>query len=151
MSSFNLVGNDTISINSRNLADFADGKIGSVTFPNKIASIKTGKNGNSIIAQDTQGFNGELELRMMMGSADDIFLTNLLALQQANLTTFVMMSGQLVKNVGDGSGNLVQNVYQLQGGTFSHIPEVESDVAGNTDQGVVVWKLQFTFTQRTLT
>ena len=55
MSTIALSGNDTVVLNNRTFADFADGNVAELTFPNDIANVKTGKNGNSIYGLNETG------------------------------------------------------------------------------------------------
>ena len=48
MSTIALSGSDTIVVNDRVLNDLADQDTAQLEFPNEIAGIKTGKNGNAI-------------------------------------------------------------------------------------------------------
>ena len=43
-----LTGEDTIIINNVPLIDLADGDVGSLTFPNDVMAMSTGKNKNTI-------------------------------------------------------------------------------------------------------
>lgn len=146
-----LTGQDTIQINGRIFNNFADKDVGDLTFPEKIADVKIGKNGNAIFAYNASGLRGELKLRLIRGSADDIFLNNLLAQQQSNFSGFVLMYGEFVKNLGDGAGNQAGDTYVMGGGVFTKIPEVKSNVEGDTDQGVTEWMIDFANNARAIT
>src|SRR5574343_365456 len=106
MSTIALSGNDSVIINNRIFADFADGNVAELTFPNDIATVKTGKDGNSIYGLNETGKQSELKIRLIRGSADDKFLNGLLAQQQQNFAGFPLMIGQFIKKIGDGSGNI---------------------------------------------
>ena len=138
-------------INNRILADFADGDCADLTFPNDIASVKTGKNGNSIYGLNESGKQAELKLRLIRGSADDKFMNNLLAQQQANFAGTNLMIGQFVKKMGDGQGNITSDTYITSGGVFAKQPEAKSNVEGNTDQSVVMYTVRFSNAPRVLT
>ena len=47
MPTVSLTGNDTVIVFDRVFTDFADGDFFTFTYPNELASAKTGKNGNS--------------------------------------------------------------------------------------------------------
>ena len=99
MSAVALSGNDTIIINNQPLADLADGNCIEATFASDIANVKTGKNGNSIYGLNETGKQAEAKVRVLRGSADDKFLNNLLAQQQANFAGTVLLIGQFIKKI----------------------------------------------------
>jgi hypothetical protein len=151
MGSIALSGNDTISINNVVLVGLADGNCVEMTFPNDIANVKTGKNGNSIYGLNESGKQCEVKLRVVRGSGDDKFLNNLLAQQQANFAGTVLMIGQFIKKIGDGSGNITSDTYIMSGGVFTKIPEAKSNVEGETEQSISMYTLKFSNAPRVLT
>lgn len=146
-----LSGNDSLTLNNRIFSDYADGKALDLKFPNPIASAKTGKNGNSLFAQNQTGKRGELTIRLIKGSGDDQYLNGLTTQQQANFPGTVLNQGQYVKQIGDGKGNIAADTYILSGGIITHLIDAESDVEGGTDQNISIWKLTFTNAPRTIT
>ena len=126
MTSFALTGGDTITINLRPLTDLADDDITTVSFPNEIVSVNTGKNRNTVYALNETGNNAEVSLRIIMNSSDDKFLNGLLAAQQADLPSFTLITGSFTKRVGDGNGKVSYNTYPLQGGVFTKLPDVRN-------------------------
>lgn len=151
MSKVALSGNDTITINNRLFADLAEGDVVDLTFPTEIASVKTGKNGNSIYGLNESGKQCECKIRVIRGSADDKFLNNLLAQQQANFAGTLLMIGEFVKKIGDGAGNISNDTYIMSGGIFTKIPEAKSNVEGTPEQSVVIYTLKFSNSPRVLT
>lgn len=150
MSTVSMTGSDTLKINNRIFADFADGDVANMTFPNDVATVKTGKNGNSIYALNASGAQTELVLRIIRGSADDKFLNQLFAQQQNDFASFVLMSGEFTKRVGDGVGNVTSDTYILSGGIFNKAVEVKSNVEGDTEQSLCMWHLKFSNAPRTI-
>lgn len=146
-----LSGNDTVVINNRNFADFADGNIVELTFPSDIAQVKTGKNGNSIYGLNTTGFQCEVKVRLIRGSADDIFMNNLLVQQNNNFAGFPLMIGQFIKKIGDGQGNITSDTYILSGGIFQKQVEATSNVEGDSAQSVAIYMMKFSNSPRALT
>lgn len=151
MSTVALTGSDTVNINNRIFANFADGNIAELSFPNEIANVKTGKNGNSIYGFNATGAQCELKLRIIRGSADDQFLNNLLAQQQANFAGFVLMIGQFVKKLGDGAGNITNDTYIMSGGIFTKQVEAKSNTDGDVEQSVSMYTLKFSNSPRVIT
>lgn len=145
-----LTGNDTITINGRILNDAADGDIGHLTFPNDMMAVKTGKNGNSLYAFNATGKQCELALRLVRGSSDDKFLNQLFALMTNNPPGFALMTGEFIKNIGDGAGNILQDIYTMTGGVVKKAPEVKENMEGDIEQAVTMWTLVFTNAPRTI-
>ena len=133
------------------LNDFADGDIGTIEFPNDISGVKTGKGGNSVFAFNATGLNAKMSIRIIRGSTDDKYIQTRLAEWIKDASLFTLITGELTKKVGDGSGKLTSDKYTLSGGTFQKLPEVKSNVEGDTDQAVVVYNLTFAKVVRTIT
>ncbi len=146
-----LSGADTISINNHIFADLADGNAVELTFPNEIANVKTGKNGNSLYGLNESGRQSELKIRVLRASADDKFLNNLLAQQQNNFSGFPLMIGNFVKKIGDGKGNVTSDTYITSGGVFTKQVEAKMNVEGDTEQSVSIYTMKFSNTPRAIT
>lgn len=144
-------GSDTINLNNRVLADLADGNCVELTFPNDIANVKTGKNGNSIYGLNESGRQCEVKIKVVRGSSDDKFLNALLSAQQANFAGTVLAIGQFIKKIGDGRGNITSDTYVLSGGVFTKQVEGKTNVEGETDQSVSMYTLKFSNAPRAIT
>jgi len=144
-------GADTINLNNRVFTDLADGDAVVLTFPNDIANVKTGKNGNSIYGLNESGKQCEIKLRLIRGSSDDKFLNSLLAQQQSNFSGFVLMIGEFIKKLGDGAGNVASDTYITSGGVFTKQVEAKMNVEGDTDQSVSVYTIKFSNGPRVIT
>lgn len=151
MSTVALSGNDTAVINNRSLVDFADGNVIELTFPNEIAMVKTGKNGNSVYGLNETGKQCEMKMRLIRGSADDKFMNNLLQQQNSNFAGFPLMIGQFIKKVGDGQGNITSDTYITSGGVFTKQVEAKSNVEGDSEQSVAIYTLKFSNAPRAIT
>ena len=136
MSIFSLTGDDSIIINDIPLNDFADGDIGSLSLPNNIFDMQTGKNGNTIFALDESGNNATLTVRVLMSSNDDKRLNGMIP-KSKGFAQSVLATGSVVKQVGDGQGNVSYNTYLLAGGMVQKKPDVKSNVNGDAQQAVV--------------
>jgi len=150
MATQSLTGNDTISIDGIPLIDLGDGDVGSLTYPNELVGVKTGKNGNSIFALNETGDQADLVLRVLRGSKDDKTLNSRLISMKADFSGFVTITGQVIKKVGDGLGNVTNDIYDLSGGVFSKRVETVSNVEGNTDQSLAIYNIKFTNSPRSL-
>lgn len=143
MSETSLTGKDTIIIAGRVLNDFADGDTCKLEYPNDLTVMKTGKNGNTIYAFNYSGLQVTVELRLLLGGSDDNFLNALMSNLIQNPPAFVLMTGEFIKNIGDGLGNITPVSYLLSGGSFKkQIPAMEN-ADGDTNQAIAVYSLQF--------
>tara|TARA_Y100001963_G_scaffold17759_1_gene21929 strand:- start:24526 stop:24981 length:456 start_codon:yes stop_codon:yes gene_type:complete len=145
-----LSGNDTQIINQRVLNDLADGDAVMIEFPNEIATLEKGKNGNTIYALNETGNVCNMTIRVIRGSSDDKYLNNLLLQMKANFAGFVTMSGRFVKKVGDGQGNITNDTYIMSGGIFTNQVAAKSNQAGDTEQSVSIYTLRFSNAPRSL-
>lgn len=151
MATIAMTGSDTIVLNTRVLADLADGDCVELTFPNEIANLKTGKNGNSIYGFNASGKHCDLKIRAIRGSSDDKFLNGLMAQQQNNFAGFPLMIGQFIKKLGDGLGNITSDTYVMSGGVFTKQVDAKENVEGDTEQSVVTYTLKFSNSPRAIT
>lgn len=151
MGSVALSGSDTISLNNHVFADLADGNCVELTFPNDIANVKTGKNGNSIYGLNESGKQCEVKIKVLRASTDDKFLNNLLAQQQNNFAGTVLLIGQFIKKIGDGQGNITSDTYVMSGGVFTKQVEGKTNVEGETDQSIAMYTVKFSNAPRAIT
>lgn len=138
-----LTGDDTVVVAGRVLTNFGDADNASLAFPNELATVKTGKNGNAIFALNEMGRQADVILRLIRASPDDIFLNTLLTEQRLDFAAFVLMTGQFTKRVGDGLGSIAADTYLMAGGIFSKQVETKSNVEGDTEQSLSIYNLKF--------
>lgn len=143
MGAYTVTSDDSLTLNGRVFVDFADGDVTMIQYPNDMSASKTGKNGNGIISRNRQGDNATAVLRLLRGSPDDQFLQNLLSAALNGWTTQTLLSGEFVKQLGDGAGGTARDVLSLAGGTFKKQVEAKENVEGQTDQGVAIYSLEF--------
>lgn len=146
--SFSLTGSDTAVIAGITLTDVADGDWFTVTYPNQIAEVKTGKNGNSIFASNAMGTQAEWTLRLLRGSPDDKAMDTLLQSQLLDFAAFEALTGTFVKRIGDGQGNVSPDQYVGSGGIFTFNVDAKSNAEGDTEQSVTVYRGKFANLQR---
>lgn len=139
-----VTGNDTLVLNGNVFNDLATDDVTTITFPNDLANTKTGKGGNSLIALSPQGFNAQLTLKVVRGSSDDQFMNNQLSAMTTNFVGTPLLAGSFTKQVGDGAGNFVNDVYNLAGGVITKIPEGKENVAGDVEQSATMYNVKFT-------
>jgi len=151
MNTVTLSGNDSTIIDNIPLTDLADGDCTSLTFPNDIASLKTGKNGNSVYSLNESGNQAEMKVRVLRGSSDDKRLNAKMVQQQANFAGTVLMQGEFVKKLGDGLGNVTSDTYITSGGIFTKRVEAKTNTDGDTEQSVAIYTIKFSNAPRILT
>lgn len=146
-----LTGQDTIIINNQVLVGLADGNCVELKFPNVIANLKTGKNGNTIYGFNEMGKQCEVDIRLIRGSSDDQFLNNLLSQQQLNFSGTVLMIGSFIKKLGDGQGNISSDTYIMSGGIFTKQVEAKTNTDGDVEQSVALYTIMFSSSPRVIT
>ena len=150
MGTFSLLGNDTIQINDRVLSDFGSGEVAKVSYPTELATVKTGKNGNTIFVQNASGFQASLEVKVIRGSADDKAMNSLLTQYRTDPVAFVLINAQLAKKIGDGAGKIAADTYVLTGGVPTKQVEVTSNVEGDTEQAISAYTFVFSVSSRAI-
>ena len=145
-----VTGQDTLTLFGRVFNDFADGDNTTITFPNELVTMKTGKNKNTIYAINETGSNCDMVLRVMRGSADDRFLQGKFSEMNRDLPSFVLGEGEFVKRSGDGLGLVISDIYALKGGIFKRGIDAKENVEGDTEQAVSVYNLTFAIGTRSI-
>lgn len=143
MLTVSLSGDDTAQINNQVLSTLANQDPFHVTFPNEMANVEQGKNGNTMYAQNQMGFLADVSLRILLGGVDDKYLNSLLQQQVTAFSSFTLLTCLFNKRVGDGSGNISTVKYQLQGGIIMKGVEAMTSARGDVNQSVAVWPIRF--------
>ena len=151
MGTFSLIGSDTITINHKLLADFGSGEVAKITFPTDLATVKTGKNGNTIFVQNASGFQSSMEVKVIRGSADDKYLQTQLTLYKSTPTLYILDNVEVIKEIGDGHGKKTSDTYTLTGGIPTKSVEMVVNVEGVTDQAISVYTWIFATNARAIT
>jgi len=136
-----ITGKDSVTIDTRTLTEFATGDTYGIEMPNNLAEYKQGKNGNAVIAYNASGEQGVLTLKLVRGGADDKFMMARMQEFINDTPSFVVVSGEVIKRLGDGAGNITADLYQLSGGAFQKMPIIKEDVEGDTDQATVTYTI----------
>ncbi|PHS61068.1 MAG: hypothetical protein COB09_19155 [Thalassobium sp.] len=150
MTQFTITGKDTLTLYDRVFANLADDDTSTITFPEDLVSVSTGKNQNTIFALNEKGNNGVLVLRVMRGSSDDQFLVGKQAITDKDFVSTVLANGEFRKRLGDGDGGVIADVYTLQGGMITRRVEGKENVSGDTEQGVAVYTFTFALARRSI-
>ncbi len=141
MGSAALTGQDVIQINGRIITALADADSFILTFPNPLTKVKPAKSGNVIYALDQTGLMGDIDLRLLIGSDDDKYLNSVLQTLISDISTFILMTANIVKRVGDGKGNTNSVVYQCTGGVFKDQVGAKTSAEGDVESSVSVYHM----------
>jgi hypothetical protein len=150
MAIYALTGNDSLILNDRVIKELSDGSTIEVSYQNDRIGMSTGKNNNTVIAENRQGLNASLTLRVVRGGADDRWLNGLSIQQDKDLPSFNLINGSFTKRIGNGQGSVKYDNYTLLGGVFNRFPDVQENLVGDTEQGTVVYTIMFAQCQRGL-
>lgn len=145
-----ITSDDTLTLYDRVFADFAEGDVSSISFPNDLVTAKTGKNKNTIFAKNAPGDNAVLTLRLMRGSSDDEFLQGQISDMERDFVSTILATGEFVKRLGDGDGNVKRDVYTMLGGMIQRKPDGRENVDGDIEQGVVIYTIVFADVRRSI-
>ncbi len=145
-----ITGSDTLTLFDRVILDFADDDVSTFTYPNDLVTMKTGKNKNTIFAENAPGANVDAVIRLIKGSSDDQFLQGKLIENGSDFAGTVLASGQFVKRLGDGFGNVSRDVTTLGGGIFTRNIDSKANSSGDTVQGVAVYNMKFAQADRSI-
>ena len=104
MAIYALTGNDSLILNDRVIKELSDGSTIEVSYQNDRIGMSTGKNNNTVIAENRQGLNASLTLRVVRGGADDRWLNGLSIQQDKDLPSFNLINGSFTKRIGNGQG-----------------------------------------------
>ena len=143
MATSTVTGGGTLTLFDRIFNDFGNGDTVSITFPNDLIAVNTGKNGNAIYSKSEQGSVADMVVRILSGSSDDRFLQGKLSEMEQDLPSFGLVEGEFVKRLGDGQGNVINETFTLKGGVFLRNVDGRENVDGDTDQAITVYNLRF--------
>lgn len=150
MATYALTGNDTLILQERVIKDMADGSIVEIAYQNDRVAVTTGKNDNTIYAEDRTGSNAVLTLRVIRGSSDDRWLNGLSIEQNRDLPSFKLLRGSFSKRIGNGYGEITYDNYMLIGGVFQKYPDTQENLQGETEQGSTVYQIIFSRAERAI-
>ena len=150
MTTYAITGDDSLLLNARLLEDLTDGSVVTISYDNERVGLSTGKNGTTVFADNRQGVNATVELRVLIGSKTDKFLNGLSIEQENDTIGFTLLSGIFSKRIGDGNGNIQYLRYALNGGMFSKFPDTQENNTGDTEQGTAVYTLKFAAVDRAI-
>lgn len=146
-----LTGNDTTILDdSRIMSDLGNGDCVALDFPNNLVEATTGKNGNTLYAFNATGKTVTATIRVIAGSADDKYLNSRMREYLNDQATFILFTGEFIKRVGDGQGNVNDIIYTLAGGVIQKVPNAKDNQAGDNEQSVSVYQIVFGNSERAI-
>jgi hypothetical protein len=150
MATFTITGDDTLTLWDRVFNDFSDNDVSTVVYNEDLVMDSVGKNQNTIFAKNEKGNAATLTMRLIRCSSDDRFMERKLAAMNRNFPATLSASGEFVKRIGDGNGNVYRDVTQLQGGMISRRSDSKDNVSGDTEQGTVIYIMRFASAVRSI-
>jgi hypothetical protein len=155
MGIYRLTGNDTITLAGKSFAsrlftDLPHGEVAKLTYGADIATVKTGKNGNVLIAKNETGNQGTLELKVLRGSPDDTHLNSDLTAYNTDTASYICISGSVAKQLGDGAGKTITDTIAFTGGVITKRVEMVINVEGDVEQAVALYTIQFAAASRSI-
>lgn len=150
MALLSLTGKDTLKINGKICNDLGDGDCVVVDYPNDVATVKVGKNGNAIMAENANGKVAVMTVSTIRGGSTDRMLNGYLKIQEASFTSALMLTALAVKRIGHGIGITNADSLILAGGIFTKKPSYKDNVEGDTTQALAVYTITFTSSNRAI-
>ena len=138
-----MTGDDTIIIGGQLITDFAIGVVAEISFPEDLVKVTRGKNGNTVYALNNQGFQSEVKLKILLGGVNDAYLNAQMVSMMNSFSSYVLLSGVFIKNVGDGKGNIKPVTYLMSGGVPKKNPMAQSVAEGTPEQSLAEWDFIF--------
>ena len=151
MATYALTGNDVFTLNERPIQqDLADGSVVEIAYNNDRVGISTGKNRNTVFADNQTGCNATVTLRVLKATPTDRYLNGLSAQQDNDFVAFSLLRGTFTKRVGDGNGKVSFDNFTLLGGAFQRYQDASENNTGETEQGVTIYQLIFAQAKRAI-
>ena len=148
--SVSLCADDTMILRGRIFSDLADGDCINIEFPNKISNLKRGKNGNTIIAFNHTGMVVTVTVKVIRGSEDDKTMNAEISSYKNLRSGYTLLYASFTKNIGDGRGNINQDVYTMRDGVITQYPGAKENTEGETEQGVSEYEITFSNSSRSV-
>lgn len=150
METYNIVSQGTLTLYGRVFNNFANGDVSQISFPNDLVKMTTGKGGNTIFSKDESGRNATATIRLIRGSSDDQFLQSKLSASKRDFASTELAFGEFVIRLGDGAGKVARDVFTMKGGMITKPVDGKENTAGDTEQGVVVYTINFADCDRSI-
>jgi len=148
LGTLSLTGADTIYFGTRLITDFSAGEVAKLTYANDLATVKTGKNGNTIYAYNSSSSQSSLDIKVIKGSDDDSVLQGRVQAYKYDPVGYKVDEVSITKSYGDGGKKVTNEKFQLQAGIPTKQVDATVNVDGDTDQAIAVYTWTFANTVR---
>lgn len=142
-------GSDILDIDGELITDVADGDVVTITYPNELTGMKTGKNGNSVAVHNEMGREADVVIRVIKGSRDDKRLNTKVTAWKNRLDSFEPLTATFTKVI-TVDGGVANEVTSLRFGIPMKPVETKENVEGDTEQAIAVYAFRFADSDRAL-
>lgn len=142
-------GSDILDVDGELITDVADGDVVTITYPNELTGMKTGKNGNSVAVHNEMGREADVTIRVIKGSRDDKRLNSKVTAWKNRLDSFEPMTATFTKVI-TVDGGVANEVTSLRFGIPMKPVETKENVEGDTEQAIAVYTIRFADSDRAL-
>lgn len=140
---------DICEVDEEVVTTFGDGDTATITYPNDVMGMKTGKNGNTVAAHNEMGREAELVIRVLKGGYDDKRFNSKLVKWKSRAEDFEPMTATFTKVIHTDTG-IVNEVTTLKFGIPVRCVETRENVEGDTEQCFSNYTIRFGDSSRAL-
>lgn len=140
---------DIIELDGEVLTNLGDGDTATVTYPNDVMGMKTGKNGNTVAAHNEMGREADITVKVVKGSPEDKKLNSKLVKWKNRSDDFEPINGTFTKVIHTDTG-VTNEVTSLKFGIPTKCVETKENVEGDTEQCFSVYSIRFGDSERAL-
>lgn len=142
-------GSDILEFNGSLITNVANGDVVTITYPNELMGMVTGKNGNSVAVHNEMGREADVVIRVIKGSPDDKRLNGYVTAWKNRLDTFEPLSATFTKVI-TVDGGITNEVTTLRFGVPVKPVETRENVEGDVEQAIAVYSFRFADSDRAL-
>lgn len=125
------------------IKDFGSGDVIKLTVPNEFVELETGKGGNTFYVWKEKGSNIDCEMRVLVGSTDDIRINSRITNMTENFVGTVLMDGIITRPYSNGDGVIKYQQFFCKGGSYVKGAEFVDNTDGSAEQAINVYKIRF--------
>lgn len=142
-------GSDILEFQGKLITDVADGDVVTITYPNELMGMKTGKNGNSVAVHNEMGREADVVIRVIKGSPDDKRLNGYVTAWKNRLSTFEPLAATFTKVI-TVDGGIANEITTLRFGVPTKPVDTRENVEGDVEQAIAVYSFRFADSDRAL-
>lgn len=140
---------DILEIDGEIITALGDGDTATISYPNEVMAMKTGKNGNTVAAHNEMGREADITLRVVKGSYDDKRLNSKLIKWTGRADDFEAITATFTKVIRTDTG-ITNEVTSLKFGIPVKRVETKENVEGDTEQCFSMYTIRFGDSSRAL-